>query len=80
MNYRDNVQHYELGEVNTRMLKYLNLALAQLVSRAAVQSEEGQMFAEFALLVAFSGLVAVLGATILGNSISSLFNSVAGSI
>jgi Flp pilus assembly pilin Flp len=35
---------------------------------------------EYALLVVFIALVAVLGATLLGNSISSLFSSIAGSL
>jgi pilus assembly protein Flp/PilA len=42
-----------------------------------MRAEEGQTFVEYALLVVFIALVAVLGATILGNSISSLFSSIA---
>jgi pilus assembly protein Flp/PilA len=42
-----------------------------------VRAEEGQTFVEYALLVVFIALVAVLGATLLGNSISSLFSSIA---
>jgi pilus assembly protein Flp/PilA len=45
-----------------------------------MRAEEGQTFVEYALLVVFIALVAVLGATILGNSISSLFSSIAGSL
>jgi pilus assembly protein Flp/PilA len=47
---------------------------------ARMTAEEGQTFVEYALLVVFIALVAVLGATILGKSISSLFVSIAGSL
>jgi pilus assembly protein Flp/PilA len=42
-----------------------------------MRAEEGQTFVEYALLVVFIALVAVLGATILGQSVSSLFSSIA---
>jgi pilus assembly protein Flp/PilA len=51
------------------------LALAE-----RMRAEEGQTFVEYALLVVFIALVAVLGATILGQSISSLFSSIAGAL
>ena len=49
--------------------------LGALLTR--MRAEEGQTFVEYALLVVFIALVAVLGATILGSSISSLFSSIA---
>jgi Flp pilus assembly pilin Flp len=48
------------------------------VLMARLRAEEGQTFVEYALLVVVIALVAVLGATLLGNSISSLFSSIAG--
>ncbi len=52
--------------------------LGALMTR--MRAEEGQTFVEYALLVVFIALVAVLGATILGKSISSLFVSISGSL
>jgi Flp pilus assembly pilin Flp len=52
--------------------------LGALLTR--MRAEEGQTFVEYALLVVFIALVAVLGATLLGNSISSIFSSIAGAI
>jgi pilus assembly protein Flp/PilA len=52
--------------------------LGALVAR--MRAEEGQTFVEYALLVVFIALVAVVGATVLGKSISSLFSSIAGSL
>ncbi len=60
------------------MLTSLNGWLDALIAR--LRAEDGQTFVEYALLVVFIALVAVLGATILGNSISSLFVSIAGSL
>ena len=47
---------------------------------ARMQAEQGQTFVEYALLVVFIALVAVLGATILGSSISSLFSSIGANL
>ena len=58
------------------MLSNLHELLGALLTR--VRAEEGQTFVEYALLVVFIALVAVLGATILGSSISSIFSSIAG--
>ncbi len=62
-------------EVNcmwTQLGMYLETWMSQL------RAEEGQTFVEYALLVVVIALVAVLGATFLGNSVSSLFSSIAG--
>jgi Flp pilus assembly pilin Flp len=45
-----------------------------------LRAEEGQTFVEYALLVVVIALVAVLGATLVGDSVSSLFSSIAGHI
>ena len=57
------------------MLTTLQGLLGAVMSR--LRAEEGQTFVEYALLVVFIALVAVLGATLLGNSLSSLFSSIA---
>lgn len=44
------------------------------------RGDEGATMVEYALIVVFIALVVVLGATLLGNSISSLFSSIAGSL
>ncbi len=56
----------------TQLGMYLETLMSQL------RAEEGQTFVEYALLVVVIALVAVLGATFLGNSVSSLFSSIAG--
>jgi pilus assembly protein Flp/PilA len=47
---------------------------------ARVQREEGQTMAEYAILVAVIAVIVLVAATTLGNSISSIFNSLAGHI
>ncbi len=60
------------------MLTLIESYIDHVVTR--MRGEEGQTFVEYALLVVVIALVAVLGATFLGNSISSLFSSVAGTL
>jgi pilus assembly protein Flp/PilA len=62
------------------MLSYFNHVLAKLVGGAAVRREEGQTFVEYALLIAFIAVVALVAVQLLGSSVSSLFSSVAGSL
>ena len=45
-----------------------------------IRDEEGATMVEYGLLVALIALVAITAVTTLGKSVSSLFNSVAGSI
>jgi pilus assembly protein Flp/PilA len=45
-----------------------------------VIEEDGQTYVEYALLIAFIAIVALVAVQLLGNSISSLFSSVAGNI
>jgi Flp pilus assembly pilin Flp len=42
--------------------------------------EEGQTMAEYALLIAFIAIVALVGITVLGNSLSAFFNTLAGTL
>jgi pilus assembly protein Flp/PilA len=56
------------------LLNYFTSLLLKLSSPAR---EEGQTMVEYALLVAFIALVALVAVKVLGSSISSLFNSVA---
>jgi pilus assembly protein Flp/PilA len=61
------------------MLNYLNGLLVKLLSGPAAR-EEGQTYVEYALLIAFIAIVALVAVKVLGNSISSLFSSVAGAL
>jgi Flp pilus assembly pilin Flp len=57
-------------------------SLYQLASNmiARVQREEGQTMAEYAILVAVIAIVVLAAAVFLGNSLSSIFSSLAGHI
>jgi Flp pilus assembly pilin Flp len=46
----------------------------------ALRGEEGQGLAEYALILAFVAVVAILALTFLGVSITSILSSVAGSL
>lgn len=50
---------------------------ASRLRTAAVDRQEGQTFVEYALLITFVALIALVAVQVLGNSISSIFNSVA---
>jgi Flp pilus assembly pilin Flp len=54
----------------------------QIIGRLAVlgEREEGQTMAEYAILVAVIAVVVLAAAVFLGNSISSIFSSLAGHI
>ncbi len=60
------------------MLALVQGYIDEMITR--IRGEEGQTFVEYALLVVVIALVAVLGATFLGNSVSSLFSSIAGNL
>jgi|HubBroStandDraft_5_1064220.scaffolds.fasta_scaffold771134_2 pilus assembly protein Flp/PilA len=45
-----------------------------------IRDEEGATMVEYGLLVALIALVALVGVTTLGQSVSSVFNNVAGSV
>jgi pilus assembly protein Flp/PilA len=47
---------------------------------ARVQREEGQSMAEYAILITVIAVVVLAAATLLGNSISSVFTALAGKI
>ncbi len=47
---------------------------------ARMQREEGQTMAEYAILVVVIAIVVMAAAILLGNSISSVFSSLAGKI
>jgi Flp pilus assembly pilin Flp len=57
-------------------------SLYQLVDAlvARMQREEGQTMAEYAILVVVIAIVVLAAAVFLGNSISSVFSSLAGKI
>lgn len=48
--------------------------------RIQLTREEGQTMAEYGLLIAFIAIVALVGITVLGTSLSSFFNDLAGKI
>lgn len=47
---------------------------------ARVEREEGQTLVEYAFLIAFIALVALVALQLLGTNVSSLFNSVAAAV
>jgi len=59
------------------MLNYFNGLVLKLLTSDMVRNEEGQTFVEYALLIAFIAVVALVAVKLLGTNISSLFNSVA---
>jgi pilus assembly protein Flp/PilA len=48
--------------------------------RIQLKREEGQTMAEYGLLIAFIAIVALVGVTILGKSLSKFFSDLAGQI
>jgi pilus assembly protein Flp/PilA len=54
--------------------------MAKLVSAMALRDEEGQTYVEYALLIAFIAIVALVAVQLLGHSISSLFSSVGSNL
>jgi pilus assembly protein Flp/PilA len=48
--------------------------------RIQLKREEGQTMAEYGLLIAFIAIVALVGVTVLGTSLSTFFNNLAGKI
>jgi Flp pilus assembly pilin Flp len=55
------------------MMNSLYKLVGTLIAR--VQREEGQTMAEYAILVTVIAVVVLVAATLLGSSISSIFNS-----
>ena len=47
---------------------------------AMIRDEEGATMVEYGLLVALIALVAIVGVTLLGTNLNSLFNATAGSV
>jgi pilus assembly protein Flp/PilA len=47
---------------------------------AMMRDEQGATMVEYGLLVALIALVAIVGVTLLGTNLNSLFNTVAGSV
>jgi pilus assembly protein Flp/PilA len=48
--------------------------------KTMIRDEEGATMVEYGLLVALIALVAIVGITLLGGNLNSLFNTVAGSV
>ena len=48
--------------------------------RIQLKREEGQTMAEYGLLIAFIAIVALVGVTLLGTSLSTFFTNLAGQI
>jgi pilus assembly protein Flp/PilA len=47
---------------------------------AMIRDEEGATMVEYGLLIALIALVAIVGVTLLGTNLNSLFSTVAGSV
>jgi pilus assembly protein Flp/PilA len=47
---------------------------------AMIRDEEGATMVEYGLLVALIALVAIVGVTLLGTNLNTLFSTVAGSV
>jgi pilus assembly protein Flp/PilA len=62
------------------MLNHFNGLLAKLIGGTALRDEGGQTYVEYALLIAFIAVVALVAVQLLGHSISSLFSSVGSSL
>jgi pilus assembly protein Flp/PilA len=56
------------------------LTMFRLHLAARVEDEAGQTMAEYGILIAVIAVIVVLAATLLGSSISGLFNSTSGSL
>ena len=61
-----------LGDVHMTALKALALRL--------VRDEEGQDLIEYALLATFVSLIAIAGATLLGNALNNWYNTVGSAV
>ena len=48
--------------------------------KTMIRDEEGATMVEYGLLVALIALVAIVGVTLLGTNLTTLFNTVAGSV
>ena len=48
--------------------------------KTMIRDEEGATMVEYGLLVALIALVAIVGVTLLGTNLSTLFTTVAGSV
>lgn len=48
--------------------------------RVQLKREEGQTMAEYGLLIAFIAIIAIVGVTLLGNSLSTFFTNLAGQL
>lgn len=66
-------RHNSQGGGETSMLNSLYQLVGTFVAR--LQREEGQTMAEYAILVTVIAVVVLAAATLLGNSISSIFSS-----
>jgi Flp pilus assembly pilin Flp len=68
-----------LGEVIEMVYTIAGRASVALAAVRAtlIEAEEGQTYVEYALLITFIALVALVAVKVLGTSISSLFSSVA---
>jgi pilus assembly protein Flp/PilA len=60
------------------VMSLAHMVLATVSPR--VHREDGQTFVEYALLIAFIAIVALVAVQLLGTNVSSIFNQVANSI
>ena len=62
------------------MLNFLERLLVRALDRSWIQGQEGQTFVEYALLIAFIAVVALVAVQLLGTNVASLFSSVANNL
>jgi Flp pilus assembly pilin Flp len=60
------------------MIKTFTCFVWETIRVSILERQEGQTFVEYALLITFIALVALVAIQLLGVSVSSLFSSVAG--
>jgi Flp pilus assembly pilin Flp len=68
-----------LGEKMTHWLQRM-LATAQMRIGTMVRAEEGQGLTEYALILVFVAIVAIVALKLLGTNITSVLNEVAGKV
>jgi pilus assembly protein Flp/PilA len=59
------------------MLNFVDRVLLRGLRSSWASDEQGQTFVEYALLLGFIAIVALVAVQLLGTNVSSLFNSVA---
>jgi pilus assembly protein Flp/PilA len=62
------------------MFNFFEQLFAEVTRGVSIRDERGQTFVEYALLIGFIAIVALVAVQLLGTNVSSLFNSVANNL